>query len=601
MDFREISIVTHKPTDLSVCEIDRIDISLYIEGAWYSPWSVSGTSLSKYEDNGVYTFTYSEVLPVDIVKVTLVRKEGSGGWPGISLSEIQVFSEPSASAITDDIVEYEPMVYSFRDLGVDDGMVLNGDPTPVIVKDIEELKVVPVGESFKLYVAATTGTGTVENFAKGRIYSCKIFDNGALVRDFIPCKDVSLKTGLFDRLNKVFYPGKGDTGFSEGATLSDTSITDGVARRVKRAYIGVGGVARPFLNTDIVYWGNSVDNSSTLNSLSQSGEGIAATSTNKYAFFNRDVCDTYDTSLTYKKLNGTGCYHSGATTLNNVAFFAGGMWDTGFSNIVVMYDNSHTRIVLPSKQGLSRARGRMASATIGNYAIFAGGRTSGKTNYTNAYGSVNIVDYYTIGGTGQVHPDGLSVATQGFAGTTVKDYAIFAGGALTTPNAFNKSMTRSFAESFTGYKYYLAATSVSNYALFGGGTTCEEDDAWDLKADNISGAVNVYDNSLTRVKATNLSLDFRKRDLAATNVDGYAIFAGGDGYFSQYGIGSPQIIYSAITYDSSLTTKKFDLSNGGGRKLAATSVGDYALFGGGYTGNYVNTTYKSSVINVFVI
>ena len=162
-------------------------------------------------------------------------------------------------------------------------------------------------------------------------------------------------------------------------------------------------------------------------------------------------------------------------------------------------------------------------------------------------------------------------------------------------------MTRSFAESFTGYKYYLAATSVSNYALFGGGTNCEEDDEWDLKVNNISRDVNVYDNSLTRVKVTNLSLDHRKRDLAATSIDGCAIFAGGDGYLSQYGTGSPQIIYTAMAYDSSLTTKQFSLSNGGGRKLAATSVGDYALFGGGYAGDWVNTTYKSSVVNVFVI
>ena len=106
--------------------------------------------------------------------------------------------------------------------------------------------------------------------------------------------------------------------------------------------------------------------------------------------------------------------------------------------------------------------------------------------------------------------------------------------------------------------YQLAATSVGNYALFGGG----------YNGSNLS-SVSAYDTSLTRTTPTSLSQ--ARRGLAATSVGSYALFGGGSGN-----------IKVVDAYNTSLTrTTPTSLSQTGGY-LAATSVGNYALFGGGY-------------------
>lgn len=53
----------------------------------------------------------------------------------------------------------------------------------------------------------------------GEIHSCQMYDNGTLVRDFVPAKDSSGEVGLYDRVNKVFYTNSyvtEDTYFTSG-------------------------------------------------------------------------------------------------------------------------------------------------------------------------------------------------------------------------------------------------------------------------------------------------------------------------------------------------------------------------------------------------
>ena len=49
-----------------------------------------------------------------------------------------------------------------------------------------------------------------------RIYKFRIYANGSLVRDFIPCKNSSSQIGLYDRRNRVFYQNAGTGSFKEG-------------------------------------------------------------------------------------------------------------------------------------------------------------------------------------------------------------------------------------------------------------------------------------------------------------------------------------------------------------------------------------------------
>jgi len=53
--------------------------------------------------------------------------------------------------------------------------------------------------------------------AIGKIYSSQIYDNGTLVRDFVPCyRNSDNEVGLFDLVNLVFYTNKGTGNFEYG-------------------------------------------------------------------------------------------------------------------------------------------------------------------------------------------------------------------------------------------------------------------------------------------------------------------------------------------------------------------------------------------------
>lgn len=56
--------------------------------------------------------------------------------------------------------------------------------------------------------------GGVTFTSYGKIYSCQIYDNGTLVRDYIPCMNTEGVYGLYDKVNGVFYASATDSGFT---------------------------------------------------------------------------------------------------------------------------------------------------------------------------------------------------------------------------------------------------------------------------------------------------------------------------------------------------------------------------------------------------
>ena len=62
-------------------------------------------------------------------------------------------------------------------------------------------------------------SGSFERFAKAAIYRAKIYDNGVLIREFVPCIQKSNnEVGMYDIVNDVFY-GNDGTGVFEGVEL----------------------------------------------------------------------------------------------------------------------------------------------------------------------------------------------------------------------------------------------------------------------------------------------------------------------------------------------------------------------------------------------
>ena len=116
---------------------------------------------------------------------------------------------------------------------------------------------------------------------------------------------------------------------------------------------------------------------------------------------------------------------------------------------------------------LSAARNRISATTVGNYALFGGGKED------SAYFST--VDAYDTSLT-RTTPTALSVARGSSAATTVGNYALFGGGYgsgspghLSTVDAYDTSLTRTTPTALSVAREFLAATTVGNYALFGGG------------------------------------------------------------------------------------------------------------------------------------
>lgn len=123
--------------------------------------------------------------------------------------------------------------------------------------------------------AKADGTGA-RNYSTGRFYSCKIWDDDVLVRDFVPCYRKSDNVaGLYDKVNGVFYTNAGTGAFTVGAkagvdvdfdSLADIIVTDikltidgGLKEELKGIapdetqtnYALAGGIKKTIYNTEI--------------------------------------------------------------------------------------------------------------------------------------------------------------------------------------------------------------------------------------------------------------------------------------------------------------------------------------------------------------
>lgn len=64
-----------------------------------------------------------------------------------------------------------------------------------------------------------TAGGFSTNKLKGKVYYCKLWENGVLVRNMIPCKNPSNVAGLYDTVNGVFYTNAGTGTFNVGSVV----------------------------------------------------------------------------------------------------------------------------------------------------------------------------------------------------------------------------------------------------------------------------------------------------------------------------------------------------------------------------------------------
>lgn len=70
-----------------------------------------------------------------------------------------------------------------------------------------------------LFLFASNDSGSAAYFSTGKLYSCAIYDNGTLARDFVPCKNASGAVGLYDLVDAKFYGNSGSGAFTAGPEI----------------------------------------------------------------------------------------------------------------------------------------------------------------------------------------------------------------------------------------------------------------------------------------------------------------------------------------------------------------------------------------------
>lgn len=314
-------------------------------------------------------------------------------------------------------------------------------------------------------------------------------------------------------------------------------------------------------------------------SLNQNKDDLAATTVGNYAVFGggcsvsgyaRGGTDAINASLTKASINNLyeDRYNLAATTVGDYAIFAGG-YSQDPSNIVDPYSSSLVHEVASSF--LQSARFRLAGASIGDYAIFAGGFY---------YGYVSDVETYDSSLTRSSELLSLTEAKADIGATTVGNYALFAGGSCSSEEGssvdrsskvevYDRSLTHTNATELSQKRSSIAATTIGNYAIFGGGYV----------SGVYSDVVEAYNNSLTHTILPSFSI---ARETYSTTVSNCALFVGGR-------ISSDRT-NAVDAYSDSLTRILITVINPETRSgMSATTIGDYALFGGGPTGEVWNS------------
>ena len=82
---------------------------------------------------------------------------------------------------------------------------------------------------YALYLFGDNRAGTLYGETPAKVYSCQIYDNGVLVRDYIPCVNILGEVGLFDLVGREFYGNAGTGVFLRGPVV-DATLPDGYVR-----------------------------------------------------------------------------------------------------------------------------------------------------------------------------------------------------------------------------------------------------------------------------------------------------------------------------------------------------------------------------------
>ena len=94
----------------------------------------------------------------------------------------------------------------------DSACVLNADSVAVSASAFTS--------THNLFLWADNDNETAAGYISATLYACRIYDNGTLTRNFIPCKNASGAVGLYDTVGAEFYPNAGTGSFTAGSAVT---------------------------------------------------------------------------------------------------------------------------------------------------------------------------------------------------------------------------------------------------------------------------------------------------------------------------------------------------------------------------------------------
>lgn len=92
-----------------------------------------------------------------------------------------------------------------------------------VIGDVNSVEFTSSGD-FTLF-CQNRDNGEFRLFASMRLYLCRIYRNGSLIRSFIPCKNPENVVGLYDKVSSQFFANAGSGVFVAGPEVSNLSST----------------------------------------------------------------------------------------------------------------------------------------------------------------------------------------------------------------------------------------------------------------------------------------------------------------------------------------------------------------------------------------
>ena len=189
----------------------------------YTKLSYIQSSGTQWTDTGFKpTGATKVVIDFQMVSQGSAQQGVFGSRPGAS-GRFTVFTGDSTGALQVDYGTYGTLATETNTISglnlnnrntieVNNSLIINGNT-------VKTVSAVSFTSTYNLFLFANNNAGTAQLPGAMKLYSCQIYDNGTLVRDFVPCINASGEVGLYDLVGKQFY-GNAGTGIFTGSEVA---------------------------------------------------------------------------------------------------------------------------------------------------------------------------------------------------------------------------------------------------------------------------------------------------------------------------------------------------------------------------------------------